>query len=136
MKYEFTLPNTDEVLLANGLGAKGHTQKFFSNEVLRLSDEFTPFREGFTKNSATIGIDGTFIQYNVPYARFLWYGKLMLGTETHSAFAQAGETKYVVDVDLNYNGSPIRGSKWVERMWTFNSDAIIQATQAYMEGKR
>ena len=43
------------------------------------------------------------ITYNAPYARFLWYGKVMIYQPTGRTFAPANESKVVTDRNLVYN---------------------------------
>lgn len=46
-------------------------------------------------------VDGDTIIYPGPYARFLYYGKLMIDPNTGSAWAPKGATKVVTGKDLN-----------------------------------
>lgn len=119
------LPGTYEIVDRFGLGPDGMTQKFFSNELMRIADGYVPFRQGALKNSATIETDGTAINYNVPYARVHWYGKIMAGSLP----------KQPTEKDMNYRGAPIRGPRWVERAYADNKDAIIKAVESYMRNK-
>lgn len=43
------------------------------------------------------------ITYNAPYARFLWYGKVMIYPPTGSTFAPKNESKVVTDRNLVFN---------------------------------
>lgn len=97
----------DNVVGKNNVKAK----KFFANELRTVTDPFVPLREGYLKNSATIAIDGSFIQYNMPYARRLWFGD-----------------------GFNFNGAPQRGSRWVERSWTVNKEQLLQSLEKAIAG--
>lgn len=86
-------------------------RKHFANELVTVSDSYAPFREGYLKNSVVIATDGTSITYGAmgqsnAYARRLWYGD-----------------------GFNFNGAPIRGSRWVERAWNDNSTQITESIQ-------
>ena len=116
---EIKLPDTKKIVDRYGLGKNGYTQKFFSNELMRISDNFVPFKQGALKNSATIDIDGTAINYNTPYARVHWYGKVMVGSVPRVASEK----------DFMYRGAPMRGSRWVERAFASNKDAILKAVE-------
>ncbi len=97
-------------ILVNVTGKQGiKVKKFMANEIVTATEPFVPFRDGYLKNSATIALDGNFIQYNMPYARRLWYGD-----------------------GFNFNGAPIRGSRWVERSWAVNGNEILLATARYI----
>ena len=56
-------------ILVNVTGKQGiKVKKFMANEIVTATEPFVPFRDGYLKNSATIALDGNFIQYNMPYA--------------------------------------------------------------------
>lgn len=48
-------------------------------------------------------VDENQIIYPGPYARYLYYGKLMVDPETGSSYAQKGATKVLTDKDLVFN---------------------------------
>lgn len=54
----------------------GRVQAFIDSECLRLMKPYTPFRSGILEKSATLGtkIGSGHIVYNVPYARYQYYG--------------------------------------------------------------
>lgn len=90
--------NLDDCIKALGLDEKGRVQNFVTNEVLRLSEPYVPFdiaelyaNPGRLKNSGHI--EGTDVVWKTPYARYLYY---------HPEF--------------NFQGSPMRGGNWVDRM--------------------
>ena len=64
----------------------GEAKGFVMEDILRLADPYTPMYTGLLKNTATVSKDA--IEYNEPYAAFVWFGKLMLGEETNSPFAK------------------------------------------------
>lgn len=48
-------------------------------------------------------VDGGNVVYPGPYARYLYYGKLMVDPETGSSYAKAGSTKVLTDKGLVFN---------------------------------
>lgn len=84
---------------------------FIASEIVRLTDPFVPFDEGWLKNSVTISPGGSFISYNMPYARRLYFNP-----------------------QYNFKGAPQRGGLWVERSLAINRKDIIAAVKKYMEG--
>lgn len=48
-------------------------------------------------------VDGSRVIYPGPYARFLYYGKLMIDPATGSSYAPKGGTKVVTDKNLVFN---------------------------------
>lgn len=104
-----------------------NVQFFVDNEVLRLSAPYVPFRSGVLEKSGTLGTElgsGT-VSYIAPYARYMYYGKLMVDPNTGSSFAPKGARKVLTEKNLNYNGAPKRGAFWFERMKADHIDAIL-----------
>lgn len=83
-------------------------QKFVDSEVLRLSDPYIPMQTGMLKKSGILGtvIGSGEVIWNAPYARYLYYGQVMAGRAP----------KKVVNAKLTYQGAPMRGAFWFERM--------------------
>lgn len=61
-------------------------------------------------------VDGGYIIYPGPYARYLYYGKLMVDPDTGSAWAKKGVTKVTTDKNLVFNQAvnPQAQSHWFE----------------------
>lgn len=125
-KYKIELPGASEIVKRFGLGPGGITQKFFTNELARISDNYAPLAQGALKNSARQVDNGTAIEYRVPYARVHWYGKVMAGSLP----------KQPTERNMIYRGSPTRGSKWVERAYMDNKEGIIKATEKKAKEQR
>ena len=70
-------------------------------QAARDTDQFVPMLTGSLKNRTQV--DGNTIIYPGPYARYLYYGKLMVSPTTGSAWAQKGETKVLTDKNLVFN---------------------------------
>lgn len=121
-KITIDLSNAPKIISKLGLNAGGKTQLFFTNELMRISDPYVPFKQGALKNSARIVDEGTAIQYNTPYARYQWYGKVMIGSKP----------KVVTDRDLVYRGGALRGKMWVARAFNDNKQMIIDAVERSM----
>lgn len=92
-------------------------QTFVDSEVIRLSVPYVPKRDGVLIRSATIStnLGSGEVKYRTPYARYQYYGKLMVDPETGSSWARAGVTKVLTNRDLGHAESP-RGAFWFEMM--------------------
>lgn len=103
-------------------------QTFVDSEVLRLMDPLTPMRGKDLIRSALSATETGegLIRYNVPYARYHYYGKLMIGSAP----------KKLTDIDMTYEGAPERGPKWFERMKAQNKKAILKGAGEYINGKK
>ncbi|QHQ61388.1 hypothetical protein Ana3638_11900 [Anaerocolumna sedimenticola] len=106
------------MLKARGLEPGGKVQKFIDSEVIRFMVPYTPRQNNILIDSATLGtvIGSGEINQNTPYSRYHYYGKLMVSPATGSAWAKKGEKKVLTNIDLKYNGAPMRGPFWFERM--------------------
>ncbi|WP_317317714.1 minor capsid protein [Longibaculum muris] len=93
-------------------------QSFVDSEVLRLCDPLTPMRSKALILSGTLATDvgSGMVQYNAPYARYQYYGKLMVGPAP----------KKLTEIDLTYEGAPQRGALWFERMKANDAKAILK----------
>lgn len=109
------LNSDQEILLRRGLETDGRIQQMFTDEVYRASAKYTPFRTGTLQRNVEVGPD--YIHYLSPYARYLWYGKVMVGKPP----------KQRTDKDLEYNEAPTRGKEWTNRMWAERGDEIVKA---------
>lgn len=87
------------VLTQNCLKAENTVAK----KVLEDTRPFVPALTGAFDASSYV--DGNTVVYPGPYARFLYYGKVMVDPETGSPFASAGTTKVVTDRDLVFNAT-------------------------------
>lgn len=93
-------------------------QSFVDSEVLRLCDPLTPMRSKALILAGTLATDvgSGLVQYNAPYARYHYYGKLMVGPAP----------KKLTEIDLTYEGAPQRGAFWFERMKANDAKEILK----------
>lgn len=105
-------------------------QKYIDSEVIRLMVKYTPMRNGVLSKGAVLGtkIGSGKIIYAVPYARYQYYGKLMVSSTTGSAYAKGGESKVLTDKDLAYSTArhPLAQRLWFETMKHNHRDAILR----------
>lgn len=89
-------------------------EKTLAMQVMKDTDKYVPALTG----SLTLRthIEGSTIVYPGPYARFLYYGKVMIYEPTGSTWAPKGEHKVVTGRDLVMNTSmhPLATSHWFE----------------------
>lgn len=107
--------STDEILKSRHLETGGQGQQLFTSEVKRFSDAYTPFDSGTLAGGVTIGVDS--ITYNAPYARYQFYGESKNGKP------------------LNYQGAPMRGKEWTNRMWQDRGKEVLQSVAAFVGGR-
>ncbi len=133
MNFVLDINPTDKLISDRGLEKGGRVQAFIDSECIRCMAPYTPFLSGTLERSATIGtiIGSGEIKQTTPYARYQYYGKLMVDSETGSAYASPYGMKVLTDKDLEYNTSrhPLAGSHWFERMKSDHKDKILQGAQ-------
>lgn len=112
-------------------------QKFIDSECLRLMIPYTPARNLILVKSAYTGtvIGSGRIVYNSPYARYQYYGKLMVSKLNGSSYARKGEEKVLTDRDLQY--SQLRHYKanrlWFEYMKSDKKQMILQGAEKILK---
>ncbi|MBQ6787543.1 MAG: hypothetical protein IJO85_07470 [Lachnospiraceae bacterium] len=89
-------------------------QKLLNEQVVADCEPYVPFNQGALRNSVRYpqGIHGGVIEYDTPYAHYIYTGILYL-TKDGRSFAQRHEKKYPTDRILEYH-EPGTGSKWFE----------------------
>lgn len=83
-------------------------------QVQKDTSPFVPFLTGSLDQRTQVVGDS--IIYPGPYARFLYYGKVMIDPETGSTYAPKGGTKVLTDKNLVFNtsGHSQAQSHWFE----------------------
>lgn len=113
-------------------------QKFIDSECIRLMAQYTPMQKSHLQKSITFGtrVGSGIIFYNSPYARYQYYGKLMVSSVTGSAWARNGETKVLTGKDLIYSKRqhPNAQKRWFETMKTNHKRQILRGAAALKRG--
>lgn len=115
--------NVNKILASRGLGSSKDVQKYLASEIVRLSDPYTPMQQGDLKNRRTIAADGSEIVYTQPYAHYQYYGEVMAGRPPKKYTGKA----------LTYSGSPLRGARWVERMYADKRKEIENNVEQFIK---
>lgn len=102
-------------------------RKMLKNEIAKDTEKFVPFRGRYLRGSVTQSLqsDDQYLIYNAPYARFLYYGYVMIGRVTHRPWARRGETKIKTDKKLTFS-QPLACSHWFERSKALNKDKWLK----------
>ena len=75
--------------------------KWLCEEIIKDTDQFVPARTGAL--AMNVHRQGNTIVYASPYARFQYYGKVMIDPATGSTFAPKGTRKALTDRNLKYS---------------------------------
>ncbi len=138
---KFHLNSVEEMLSDLNLEENGLAQQFFTNEVWRLSDDYVPYENGLLKTNVIVKSNS--LTYNSPYARYHWYGNLMVDPDylkgamfnpNYGFWSRPGVPK-ILDPNgraiNNWNG--LRGPFWTSRMWADRHKEIELAVQKFIE---
>lgn len=116
----------NKILKDKGLDANGSAQAFHTNNVMRRMIKYMPFLTGATIKVmiAQTSIRKPYIILDVPYAKYLYYGKVMIGKPP----------KTVTDIPLNYTTTknPQAGPFWDRRLSAAEGAVIAKELQNYL----
>lgn len=108
-------------------------ESIVGQQVIKDTAPFVPALTG----SLTIRtrLDGNKIIYPGPYARFLYYGKVMVDPQTCSTFAPKGGTKVLTNRDLVFSKAmhPQAQSHWFEASKAQNLDKWVRIAKKAVE---
>ena len=107
---------TSQIKARLGIEPNGRVQKFFTNTCYKHMDKYVPKDEGNLRTIVDIESDG--ITYEMPYARYQYYG--MRDDGTH--------------VVKNYT-TPGTGPYWDKRMVSAEMQDVVKEVQDYIGGK-
>lgn len=133
MKMTLEINPTEKLISDRGLEPGGRVQKFIDKECIELMTKYTPWLNGVLEKAPESGtvIGSGIIKQTTPYARFQYYGKVMIDPETESTFAPLYGKKVLTDRDLEYNLArhQLAGSHWFSRMAADYKDEILRGAQ-------
>ena len=129
MKVKLKMNPVNQIIRDKGLNASGDVQKFHTQNVLRRIQRYMPYRTGATIKVmiAQTNISKPEIVLDVPYAKYLFYGKVMVGKAP----------KKVTSIDLNYTKTknPKAGKRWDLALSAAEGNQIAADLQRYIERK-
>ena len=126
MGVSINIKMSETILKRRGVKDCGAVQRKLDSDVLNYCSSFVPRKSGALINSGYKGtkIGSGVICYSSPYARYQYYGKVMVGPAP----------KTVTDKDLQYTKSknPLAGPFWDRRMMAAEGAQIREDIQNYV----
>ena len=119
-----------KIIKDHGLDNNGRITKFFRDDADRLMNPYIPFDTGMLRRNKTYPNNNS-IKYTSPYAKYQYYGKLMLA-KSGSAWAKLGEKKVSTNKELKYHSSGT-GPKWDKLMLQRRKNDLIKDIQNYIK---
>ena len=117
---------------AAGMVRSKELQKYLAARVRIRNLPYVPMASGAL---AQINSDGSLLTYPGPYAHYQYYGQVMgpnvLTKLGWRSMAKKGGKHYTGKA-LNYNGAPMRGSRWDKRMLADHRSTLEQDVAAFL----
>lgn len=121
------IPGTSELIQRKGLDKKGDVQRFHTNNVNRRITRYMPYRTGALATKLKFVRSGTEIEVLGPYAKYQYYGKVMVGPAP----------KVTTNKPLDYSGSKVKhpqaGPYWDRALVAAEGDQMRQDLQNYID---
>lgn len=136
--------SVNQILKDKGLDAGGDAQKFHTANVLRRIKRYMPFVSGMTYKVtvAQTDISRPYIITDTPYAKYLFYGKVMVDPKLRIAGFMTPEgwrsrknvPKVRTSRDLQYNKTknPKAGPRWDRALSAAEGKAMVADLQRYL----
>jgi hypothetical protein len=143
------LPSANKLIRKKGLAQDGKVQMFHTQNCLRRIKRYMPFLSGATYKItvAQTNIRKPEIVTNVPYGKYLFYGKVMVNSKTGKGPAlipgvgyrfPKGSTLMPTDRELEYTKAknPLAGPHWDRTLVAYEGKAIVSDLQRYINSGR
>lgn len=137
----------NEIIRAKGLDKAGDVQQFHTANVLRRIKRYMPFATGTTYKITAIQtvISKPEIITDVPYGKYLFYGKVMIDPKINAAGfmtpegwrSRKGSVKVPTTRNLKYNRTknPQAGPRWDRTLSAAEGKAMAEDIKRYIKRK-
>lgn len=122
--------STNKILKDHGLDKDGRVTRYLRDTADRLMNSFVPMDNGMLRRNKAYPNNHS-IKYNSPYAKYQYYGKLML-TKSGSSWAKLGEKKVETNKKLKYHTSGT-GPKWDKLMMQRRKNDLVKDVENYIK---
>ena len=148
MEARIILPTAAQLIRKKGLDPHGDVQMFHTQNVLRRIKKYMPFVSGATYKItvAQTVISRPEIVTDTPYAKYLFYGKVMVDPKINAAGfmtpegwrSRKGCVKVLTGRNLTYNRSknPAAGPRWDRALSVAEGPAMAADIERYMKQRR
>lgn len=132
------------ILTRLGIDKNGDVQQFLTETINRRITKYMPYRTGALSTKLKFVKSPTEIEILAPYARYQYYGKVMVNAKTGKGPAlipgvgyryKKGTVLKVTDRDLDQQTgtkNPKAGPFWDRRLMADEKGAIVADVQAYI----
>lgn len=143
-RIKVNMKPVDTILTRLGIDKNGEVQMQVTRIINNRITKYMPFRTGALSTKSKRIKSPTEIEVAAPYARYQYYGKVMVNSETGKGPAlipgvgyryRKGTVLKATERDLNYDLTkhPQAGPFWDRRMMASEAAQIAQDVQAYIK---
>ena len=122
--------SVNKIIKDHGLNEQGNVVRFLRDDADRLINKFVPFDNGMLRRNKTYPKNNE-IKYTSSYAKYQYYGKLMLA-KNGSSWAKLGEKKVKTSKNLKYHTSGT-GAKWDKLMMQRHKKDLVKDVENYIK---
>lgn len=144
MRVEIKLPSVSALIRAKGLDKAGRVQMFVTMEVNRRIGKYMPHLTGVLETKLKHIRSSTEIEILGPYAKYQYYGKVMVNSKSGKGPAlipgvgyryPRGSVLQVTNRPLQYTTTfnPRAGPYWDRAMIAAEGKALIEDIQRFIE---
>ncbi len=115
-----------------GIEPGGRIQRFFVDTCEKYMYDYVPYASGWLRDTTHKGEN--YIDYESPYARYIYYGKKMVMphngkssyySEDYGHWSEKGVEKTLTDQDLVFH-TPGTGPYWDKLMWSAEGGKVLR----------
>lgn len=129
-KVKVKINSINKILKDHGLNQEGRAVKFLRDDADRLMNPYIPMDNGMLRRNKAYPSNHE-IKYISPYAKYQYYGKLMLA-KNGSSWAKKGEKKVATSRNLKYHTSGT-GPKWDKLMLQRHKNDLVKDVENYIK---
>ena len=96
MRVKIDVPGADQLIKQVGIDKRGDVQRFLTNDINNRIGRYMPYLTGTTSEKLKYISSDTEITVAAPYAKYLYFGKVMVNAKTGKGPA------YIPGVGLRY----------------------------------
>lgn len=145
MKVRVEMKPVNQIVKRLGLDPGGRAQRFHTLNVRNRIQKYMPFRTGMTIKVMMFQTDGNSpeVVLDVPYAKFLYYGKLMVDPVTGAAgfrdkdgqwksWTKRPKVQSNRPITYTTTKNPQAGPYWDRRLAAAEGDVMAQELEDYI----
>lgn len=144
VKVKVDMKPVNTILTRLGINETGDVQMQATRIINQRITRYMPYRTGVLAMKSKYIKSPTEIEVLGPYAKYQYYGELMVDHITRSAWSPKYSWKVRTGIPLNYHrpgngeggaGNPLAGPKWDKRMMAAEGAQIAKEIQTYVDRK-